>query len=99
LPFEPAGRVGQSEKNPTKELELVMNGWLNRELPRQITIPLTTPLIGSSRFVDVAAEKAYDLAVKEIDDFPGGTTRTLEKLDTTSLPTFLGDLAIAHENV
>nr|MCW2727879.1 transporter substrate-binding protein [Aeromicrobium sp.] len=57
-------------------------------LPAEITIPLSTPLTGASGFAGVAAEKGYDLALKEVNDsdFLGGTKLKLDKLDTKSTP-------------
>ncbi len=56
-------------------------------LPATITVVSTNPTTGTVAFAGNAANKGYDLAVKEINDqkFLGsGTTITLQKVDTKS---------------
>jgi branched-chain amino acid transport system substrate-binding protein len=55
-------------------------------LPATITVVSTNPTTGTVAFAGNAANKGYDLAVKEINDskFLGNTTLTLQKVDTKS---------------
>ncbi len=55
-------------------------------LPANITVVSTNPTTGVVAFAGAAANKGYDLAVKEINaqKFLGNTTLTLNKVDTKS---------------
>jgi branched-chain amino acid transport system substrate-binding protein len=55
-------------------------------LPANITVVSTNPTTGVVAFAGAAANKGYDLAVKEINaqKFLGSTTLTLNKVDTKS---------------
>ncbi len=74
-------------------------------LPAKITVISTNPTTGVVAFAGAAANKGYDLAVKEINDakFLGSTTIDLQKVDTKSeaktaaqvATTAIGDKSVA----
>jgi branched-chain amino acid transport system substrate-binding protein len=74
-------------------------------LPASITVVSTNPTTGVVAFAGSAANKGYDLAVKEINSqkFLGNTTLTLNKVDTKSTAataaqvatTAIGDKSVA----
>ena len=73
-------------------------------LPASITVVSTNPTTGVVAFAGSAANKGYDLAVKEINaqKFLGNTTLTLSKVDTKSTPATAAQVtttAIADKSV
>ena len=73
-------------------------------LPASITVVSTNPTTGVVAFAGSAANKGYDLAVKEINaqKFLGDTTLTLTKVDTKSTPATAAQVtttAIADKSV
>ena len=73
-------------------------------LPASITVVSTNPTTGVVAFAGSAANKGYDLAVKEINaqNFLGNTTLTLSKVDTKSTPATAAQVtttAIADKSV
>jgi branched-chain amino acid transport system substrate-binding protein len=64
-------------------------------LPANITVVSTNPTTGVVAFAGAAANKGYDLAVKEINaqKFLGNTTLTLNKVDTKSTPATAAQVA------
>ena len=73
-------------------------------LPASITVVSTNPTTGVVAFAGSAANKGYDLAVKEINaqKFLGSTTLTLTKVDTKSTPATAAQVtttAIADKSV
>lgn len=62
------------------------SGGATENLPATISVVSTNPTTGTVAFAGNAANKGYDLAVKEINDtkFLGSTTLTLQNVDTKS---------------